>query len=57
MSPTPDSLLGRIHQAALTILLVAVVVFIGWQLMRPVLPILIVLAVLILLYRLLLHPR
>ena len=57
MSPTPESLVGRVYQAALVILLVTVVVYVGWRLMRPLLPMLIVVVVLGLLYRYVLHPR
>jgi hypothetical protein len=55
--PTPESLLGRISKAAMVILLVAVVVNLGWRLIKPIVPAVVVLTALCLLFRYVLHQR
>jgi len=55
--PTPESLLGRVWQAAMTILLVAVVVSVGWHLIKPVVPAALVLVAFALLFRFVLRHR
>jgi hypothetical protein len=55
MIPSRDSLLGRIFQAALVILLVAIATNVGWRLIKPFVPAVVVLVALGLLFRFLLR--